>query len=110
MSTAPAFDPQPVPLVRGLDGRLMITGTRVPLETLMAAFKRGDSPETIHESYDSVPLADIYAVLSYYLHHRAEVEVYLAERARQDTETQQRIEAEYPAEGLRAKLLARLGS
>lgn len=110
MSTALALEPQPVPLTRDAAGRLLVANTRVPLETLMAAFKRGDSPETIHESYDSVPLADIYAVLAYYLHHRAEVEAYLAQRDRQDAATQDQIEAQYPAEGRRAKLLARLHS
>ncbi|WOQ17355.1 hypothetical protein [Raineyella sp. W15-4] len=64
----------------------------------------------IHESYDTVPLADIYAVLAYYLHHRTEVESYLSERERQDATTRARIEAEYPTAGLRAKLLARLGT
>lgn len=109
MSTALALEPQPVPLARDESGRLMVVGTRVPLETLMAAFKRGESPETIHESYDTVSLADVYAVLAYYLHHRTEVDVYLAERARQDSATRAWSEAEYPADGLRAKLLARLG-
>lgn len=110
MSSALAFEPQPVPLVRDAAGRLMVVGTRVPLETLIAAFKRGESPEAIHESYDTVQLADIYAVLAYYLHHRVAVESYLSEREQQDSATRARIEAEYPSDGLRAKLLARLDS
>lgn len=110
MSTALAFAPQPVPLVRDAAGRLMVAGTRVPLETLMAAFKRGESPEAIHESYDTVPLADVYAVIAYYLHHRSEVEAYLSERDRNDSATRARIEAEHLTDGLRAKLLARLGT
>lgn len=107
--TATAFAPEPVPLIRDQAGRLMVEGTRVPLDTLVAAFKRGESPEGIHESYDTVALADVYSVLTYYLRHRAEVEAYLAEREHQGAEIQARIEAEYPPEGLRAKLLARLG-
>ena len=110
MSSALAFEPQPVPLVRDDAGRLMLVGTRVPLDTLIAAFKRGESPEAIHESYDTVQLADIYAVLAYYLHHREEVESYLSERERHDSQTQAWIEAEYPNDGLRAKLRARMGT
>ena len=89
-------------------GRLMVVGTRVPLDTLVAAFKRGESPESIHESYDNVALVDVYAVLAYYLRHRAEVEAYLAEQEREGTEIQAFIESVYPPDGLRAKILARL--
>lgn len=103
-----AVAPEPVPLVRDDAGRLMVIGTRVPLETLVAAFKRGESPEVIHESYDTVSLPDVYSILAYYLRHRADVEVYLAEREREGAEVQARIEAQFPPEGLRAKLLARL--
>lgn len=39
------------------------------LETLVAAFDRGDSPEEIHEQYPSVALSDVYAVLTYCLRH-----------------------------------------
>lgn len=107
--SAAAFEPEPVPLVRDETGRLMVDGTRVPLDTLVAAFKLGRSPEAIHESFDTVPLADVYAILSYYLRHRAEVEAYLAAQDRDAAQIQARIEAEHPQEGLRAKLLARLG-
>ena len=72
--SAVALDPEPNPLVRDDAGRLMVAGTRVSLDILVAAFKRGESPEAIHENYDTVSLADVYSVLGYYLHHRAEVE------------------------------------
>lgn len=78
--TAAAFEPDPVPIVRDDAGRLMVIGTRVPIDSLIARFKQGKSPESIHQSFDTVPLTDIYAVLAHYLRHRAEVEQYLAER------------------------------
>jgi uncharacterized protein (DUF433 family) len=106
--TAVVLAPEPVPLIKDDASRLMIIGTRVPLDTLVAAFKRGESPESIHESYDTVALADVYAVLAYYLRHRAEVEAYLAEQEREGTEIQAFIESVYPPDGLRAKILARL--
>lgn len=107
--TAQAIDPEPVPLFRDQAGRLMVPGTRISLDILVAAFKRGESPEAIHDDYETVPLADVYAIFSYYLRHRAEIETYLVEQLRQGTETQARIEEMYPPpEGLRAKLLARL--
>lgn len=39
--TAQAIDPEPVPLVRDHAGRLMVPGTRISLEILVAACKRG---------------------------------------------------------------------
>lgn len=105
--SAEAFEPEPVPLIRDHAGRLMVAGTRISLDVLVAAFQRGRTPEAIHEAYETVPLADVYAVFTYYLRHKAEVEVYLAEQEREAAEIQKRIEAEYPAEGLRAKFLAR---
>lgn len=107
--TAAAIEPEPVPLVRDQAGRLMVPDTRISLDVLVAAFKRGKTPEAIHDSYETVSLPDVYAIFTYYLRHRAEVEAYLAEQERDGAEIQARIEAEYPLnDGLRAKLLARL--
>lgn len=106
--TAAAIEPEPVPLVRDDVGRLMVPGTRISLDVLVAAFKRGDSPEAVHENYESVALADVYAIFAYYLRHRHEVEDYLTEQERLGAETQARIEAIDPPDGLRARLLARL--
>ncbi len=106
--TALAFEPEPVPLAREENGRLVVMGTRVPLDTLVAAFQRGDSPESIRESYPAVALGDIYAIFTYCIRHRAEVNAYLAERSRQRAQQRVEIETQFPPEGLRAKLLARL--
>ncbi|MFT3971830.1 MAG: DUF433 domain-containing protein [Micropruina sp.] len=107
--TAAAIQPDPIPLVMDDAGRLMIVGTRVPIDALVAAFKRGESPEAIQEAFDTVALADVYAVLGYYIRHRADVEAYLSEREQRGSELQASIEREYPPDGLRARLLARLG-
>lgn len=106
--TAVALEPEPVPLIRDEAGRLMVPGSRISLDILVADFKRGKTPEWIHDAYKTVSLADVYAVFAYYLRHKAEVEVYLAEQEREAAEVQERIEAAFPPEGLRAKLLARL--
>jgi uncharacterized protein (DUF433 family) len=107
--TAAAIQPEPVPLTRDQAGRLMVAGTRVPIDVLVYAFREGRSPEAVHESFDTVALADIYSIFAYYLHHRAEVDAYLAQQEREDEEVRAQAEAEFPPEeGLRAKLLARL--
>lgn len=110
MVTAVAIEPEPVPLVRDQAGRLMVPGTRVSLDVLVAHFMRGKTPESIHDAYETVSLADVYAVFAYYLRYRTEVEAYLAEQEHEGAEIQAQIEVADPAGGLRARLLARLES
>ncbi len=107
--SAAVIEPEPVPLERGDTGRLVVPGTRISLDVLVAAFKRGKTPEAVHDAFETVSLADVYAVFTYYLRHRNEVEAYLSQQDREAAEIQSRVEAEFPlAEGLRAKVLARL--
>lgn len=108
--TAEAIEPEPVPLVRDQAGRLMVPNTRISLDVLVADFKRGKTPESIHDDYQTVSLGDVYAIFSYYLRHRAEVETYLAGQEREGADLRTRIEAADPPEGLRARLLARIES
>ena len=100
-------DPEPVPLIRDEHGAWRVGDTRVTLETLVAAFDRGDTPEEIHEQYPAVALGDLYAVLTYYVRHRGLVRTYLDERERAGAEVQARAEHEFPPDGLRARLMAR---
>ena len=84
-----------------------VSGTRVSLDSLVYAFWDGSSPEGIAEQFDSVPLGDIYLALGYYLTNRDEVDAYLQEQRRLDDEAREYWEKKQPAQGLRAKLLAR---
>lgn len=94
--TAAAIEPEPVPLVRDSAGRLMVPGTRISLDVLVAAFNRGKTPEAIHDGFGTISLGDVYAIFTYYLRHRPEVEKYLEQQIRQDTEVQAGIEAVFP--------------
>ena len=95
------------PLVRDEDGVFRVGGTRVRLDTVVTAYQNGGTPEAIHDKYPSLGLADIYAVLAYYLQHRTEIETYLAERRKLMHEAEQEIEARFPSAGVRERLLAR---
>jgi uncharacterized protein (DUF433 family) len=44
---------------------------------VIRAFQDGATPETIAQRYTTATLADIYAVIAYYLRHREDVEAYL---------------------------------
>ena len=65
-----------VPLFDDGQNGLRVLGTRVLLERIVHAFEDGATPEGIVQSYDTLALADVYAVLTWYLRHRAEVEDY----------------------------------
>src|SRR6266568_2426083 len=70
-----------VPLRTDEHGVLRVGDTRVRLDTVITAWKQGESPEQIVENFDVLDLADVYAVISYYLNHREEIERYLERTA-----------------------------
>ncbi len=82
-----------IPLRADKDGALRVSNTRVTLDTLIACHQQGDSPEAIHSGFPSVPLADIYAVIAYYLAHRGEVDAYLKDRDEQAKRIRREVEA-----------------
>jgi uncharacterized protein (DUF433 family) len=97
----------PVPLVAGSDGAVRIKGSRITLDTIVGAFCRGASAEEIRHQFPTLSLADVYAVIAYYLHHQVEVDAYLEERRVEAEQLRALIEARFPPNGIRAKLLAR---
>jgi uncharacterized protein (DUF433 family) len=106
MNLPAVFDP--VPLVVADDGRVIrVAGTRVTLDTLVGAFKHGATAEEIAQDYPAVSLADVYAVIAYYLRHRSEIEVYLAKRALEHAELRREIQGRPVYQELRERLLAR---
>lgn len=94
------------PIRMDTTGTARVGGTRVTLDTVIGAWLDGATAESIVSSYDVLGLADVYAVITYYLQHRAEVEAYLQRRQEEAEEVRQRIEAAFPPEAFRARLLA----
>ena len=83
-----------VPLREDEHGVIRVSGTRVPLETIIWHHQMGESPEQIHAGFDVVPVADIYAVIAYYLANQETVDQYLQDVERKGEEIQQTIEAQ----------------
>lgn len=100
------LEPPPIPLTMTPEGVLRISGTRVPLDTVVRAFQQGANPEEIAQDYP-LTLAEIYAVLAYYLWHREAVEDYMAERATMSAQARQSVESRTDLGGIRSRLLAR---
>ena len=77
------------------DGGFWIADTRISLDSIVIAFERGASPETIKRSFPLLSLEEVYGALTFYLANQAKVENYLLE-------SEKKLEAE--AETRRAEL------
>ncbi len=99
---------QPVPLSTDPDGLVRVGGTRVTLDTVVATFEEGATAEEIVQQYPSLGLADVYAVIGYYLRNRPAVEEYVRQRRELAAEVRRENEARYDYREIRERLLARL--
>ena len=97
-----------VPLREEPAGVFRVGNSRVLLELVLRAFKAGATPEAIVQSYDTLNLVDVYAVVSRYLAAPGPFDEYLRIRERVAAETRRTIEEfQGPQANLREILLAR---
>jgi uncharacterized protein (DUF433 family) len=101
------FVAQPPPIQADEAGVLRVGGTRVRLETIINAFNNGSTAEEILLKYPSLNLTDIYAVITYHLWSREEVDAYLGVRRHQEEAVRRENEIRFPPAGVRERLLAR---
>src|SRR5881296_990990 len=59
------------------DDGYWVSGTRVSLDSIVYAFRRGASPETIKSSFPSLTLEQVYGGITYYLSKQTEIDEYL---------------------------------
>lgn len=102
-----AIEALTVPLRQDAQGVLKVGSTRVTLDTVVAAFHRGATAEEIVIGYPVLSLPDVYAVITYYLMHRDELDRYFEERQKQAETTRREVEARSDPHGIRERLLAR---
>jgi len=95
------------PLSPSPDGVIYVGKTRVMLDTVIAAFNEGATPEEIAQQYPAISLADLYSAIAYYLGHRADVEAYLRSGEQLAQQVQAENEARFNPIGIRQRLLAR---
>ena len=96
-----------VPLATDRDGVIRVSGTRVPLETVVGAFLDGATPEEIVLNYTTLSLADVYQVVAYYLKNKDKVDSYLERVRIEETEARTLTEARWNQVGIRERLLSR---
>lgn len=92
MTLTLAADPLPLRLDQG--GTYRVGPTRIRLDSVVYLHNQGSSAAQIVSEYPSLELADVHAVISYYLRHKAEVDAYLIERERVAAEMRRRLESE----------------
>ena len=99
---------EPIPLRVDPQGTVRVGGTRLTLESVLDIFNQGTSSREIVEAFPDLELADVYAVITYYLRHRADVDAYLQEQASKAASIRRQIaERQGDQEGLRERLVAR---
>jgi hypothetical protein len=107
--TAVDFEPLTVavPLREDPPGVFRVGDSRVLLELVLRAFKRGEAPEGIVRSYRALRLADVYAVISRYLAGPAPFEEYLRQCDEQAEAVRRTAEASQRPGSTKEELLAR---
>ena len=98
---------EPVPLTTDADEVVRVGRTRVTLDTIVEAFNEGATAEEIVQQYPSLRLADVYAVISYYLRRPSEVAAYLQQRQKHAEGVRKQNLARFDPQGVRDRLLAR---
>ncbi len=97
----------PVPLRTDDSGVLRVGNTRVTLDSVVTAYMSGSNTEQIADDFSTLDLADIHAVISYYLRHTREVAEYLSKERQAADTVRGQIKSIVAPPGLRQRLLAR---
>jgi uncharacterized protein (DUF433 family) len=61
-------------LTRTPQGTWRITDTRVSLDSVVAAFWAGSTPEEICQDFPSLSLVQVYSTIAYYLSHQEQLD------------------------------------
>jgi uncharacterized protein (DUF433 family) len=100
-----------VPLTQLEDDSIRITGSRVPIDTILHHYNLGSTPEQIAWKFQGLRAADLYVVIAYYLTNREQFDRYMREQEALEEAYWRKLEAdpEYQRERreFREKLKAR---
>ncbi|MDT4896167.1 MAG: hypothetical protein QOH25_1244 [Acidobacteriota bacterium] len=79
-----------------LEGAYRVAGTRVSLDSVVYAFRRGASPESIQRSFPSLSLEQIYGAITFYLAHQEEIDQYLLDGEAEHEKLREASRAAHP--------------
>ncbi len=77
-------------------GAVRVGKSRISLDLVVEQYENGITPEDMVRAYDTLLLAEVYAVIAYYLRHENEVRAYLTRRAEEAETLRTKIEGERP--------------
>lgn len=96
---------QAVPLTTTKEGVIKIAGTRIGLDIVVEEYNAGVSPEEIAYNYPSLTLANIYAVITYYLQNKHDVDEYIEQLDQKAEQIRQSVETEHGLDAVRQRLI-----
>lgn len=82
--------------IEKLDQVYRIKGTRVAIDSVIYKFQQGRSPESIQDAFPALSLGQVYAAISYYLNHQAELDKYLANNQATEAEFSRELARLFP--------------
>lgn len=80
-----------------------IIGTRISLDSIVYAFRKGLHPESIAQSYPLLDLEQVYGAITFYLANRSDIDAYLLSEEQAFDSMPQPLQVEAPS--LHQKLL-----
>ena len=106
-ATLTAFE---LPLRLDAHGTIRVGRSRVTLDTVVEAYRRGTSPEEIARQFPAITLAEVYGTIAYYLQHQPALDAYLRAREEAVAPLVAELAARTNPPGTRERLRARLAS
>jgi len=73
------------------EGAFWIAGKRISLDSVVYAFRRGESPEAIQKSFPLLTLEEVYGAITFYLAHQEDIDVYLIADERRSEEFERNL-------------------
>jgi len=91
-------------------GGIRVGSSRVTLDSILASYHNGCTPEEIAIQFSVLRLEDIYSSITYYLSHRQEIDSYLEQRIQQAQQMREQLTQKHNLVDLRQRLLTRYES
>ncbi len=110
MSASEKFQATSPPFSWDEVGGIRVGSSRVTLDSLLASYDNGATPEEIAIQFSVLRLEDIYTTIAYYLNHRQEIDSYLEQRSQQAQQLRQQLSQKHNLVDLRQRLLTRYQS
>jgi uncharacterized protein (DUF433 family) len=98
---------QKLPLTQDTEGTIRLKGSRVTLDTLVAAYERGESVEEIQDGFPSLTISQIGGAIAWYLDNQEEADNYLNKRAAEAEEIRRTVESRFDHAAFRDLVLRR---